>query len=306
MTGDGTAAVAGDAAATLATFAPDNGGTCEIEERCAILVQNDWVFDKETWGQGESWEITDRWNTGYINFYDKLEDKSCGTGAYALPGKDVEENDKGKGTKTTYSYRRSVCLCEDAYADASYDAADFLATSPGLPLGATALPCDDMILTDVEKYDKTTSAEALAIVFIILIVVGLVVVLIACVCAIRPALHNRRRTTRLAQQYPPAPPSSVQPQVYAPQQYPPPTGHVVQGGPQPGYVPQPGYPPQHAPQPGYVTQAPPMATGTVMGTVVQGNYGAPPPGGYGAPPPRGYGAPPPGGYAPQPEGYARE
>ena len=41
-----------------------------------------------------------------------------------------------------------------------------------------------------------------------------------------------------------------------------------------------------------------MATGTVMGTVVQGNYGAPPPGGYGAPPPR--------GYAPQPEGYARE
>lgn len=279
LTGDGTAAVAGDAAATLATFAPDNGGTCEIEERCAILMQNDWVFDKETWGSGESWEVTDRWNTGYINFYDKLEDKSCGTGAYALPGKVVEENDKGKGTKTTYSYRRSVCLCEDAYADALYDAADLLATSPGLPLGATALPCDDMVLTDVEKYDKTTSAEAMAIVFIILIVVGLVVTLIAFVCAIRPALHNRRRATRLAQQYPPAPSPSVQPQVYAPQQYPPPTGQVVvQGGPQPGYVPQPGYAPQqYAPQ--YAPQAP-MATGTVMGTVVQGNYGAPPPEGY--------------------------
>ena len=117
-------------------------------------------------------EVTDRWKTGDITWYgDYIDDKSCGTGDYALPEKEVEENDSGEGTKTRYEHRRSVCLCEDAEADPSYDTADLLATSPGLPSGSAALPCDDMLVSSEDKYDKTTSAEAFAIVFIVLICV---------------------------------------------------------------------------------------------------------------------------------------
>jgi hypothetical protein len=117
-------------------------------------------------------EVTDRWKTGDITWYgDYIDDKSCGTGKYGLPEKEVEENDSGEGTKTRYEHRRSVCLCEDAEADPSYDTADLLATSPGLPSGSAALPCDDMLVSSEDKYDKTTSAEAFAIVFIVLICV---------------------------------------------------------------------------------------------------------------------------------------
>ena len=138
-----------------------------------MLVGNAWYIDKDTWGKGESWEVTHRWRTGEIlaPWVDYIDDKSCGTGDYALPEKEVEENDSGEGTKTRYDHRRSVCLCEDAQADPSYDTADLLATSPGLPLGSAALPCDDMLVYSEEKYDKTTSAEAFAIVFIVLICV---------------------------------------------------------------------------------------------------------------------------------------
>ena len=88
--------IAGDASASLG-FTPDNGGECAIEERCAVLVGNDWVVEKETWGKGESWEVTDRWKTGDITWYgDYIDDKSCGTGKYGLPEKEVDENDSGE------------------------------------------------------------------------------------------------------------------------------------------------------------------------------------------------------------------
>ena len=62
-----------------------------------MLVGNDWVIEKETWGKGESWEVTDRWKTGDITWYgDYIDDKSCGTGKYGLPEKEVEENDSGE------------------------------------------------------------------------------------------------------------------------------------------------------------------------------------------------------------------
>ena len=179
-------------------------------------------------------------------------------------------------------------MCEDAGVD-SYDEDDLLATSPGLPLGSKALPCDDMLVYSEEKYDKTTTAEAFAIVFIVLIVVG------GCIaCSVFAFMSQRRQRMlyeenekkRQAQLANAAPivhaPPVVQPAVqqgyvqpgYAPQ------GQVV--GAYPPAPPQPGYAPQYAPQPGYAPQAP-MATGTV----VQGGYAAQP-----------------GGY--QPEGYKPE
>ena len=161
----------------------------------------------------------------------------------------------------------------------SYDEDDLLATSPGLPLGSKALPCDDMLVYSEEKYDKTTTAEAFAIVFIVLIVVG------GCIaCSVFAFMSQRRQRMlyeenekkRQAQLANAAPivhaPPVVQPQVQ--QGYVQP--QVVQGGyAQPGYAPQQGYAPQGQvvgayppapPQPGYA-QAP-MATGTV----VQGGY----------------------------------
>ena len=181
-------------------------------------------------------------------------------------------------------------MCEDAEVD-SYDEDDLLATSPGLPLGSKALPCDDMLVYSEEKYDKTTTAEAFAIVFIVLIVVG------GCIaCSVFVFMSQRKqrmlaeenekkRQAQLANTAPVvhAPPvvqpvvqqGYVQPQGgYAPQ------GALVQPGygqPQ-GYAPQGqvvgAYPPQppagqvYAPQPGYAPQ----------GTVVQGGYA--PEGGY--------------------------
>ena len=254
-----------------------------------MLVGNGWVIEEKTWHKGESYEKTDRWKTGDINWPgDYIDDKSCGTGEYALPEKEVEENDSGEGTKTRYEHRRSVCLCEDAQMD-SYDEDDLLATSPGLPLGSKALPCDDMLVYSEEKYDKTTTAEAFAIVFIVLIVVG------GCIaCSVFAFMSQRRQRMlyeenekkRQAQLANAAPivhaPPVVQPQVqqgyvqpqagYAPQ------GAVVQPGygqpqvVQGGYAPQGqvvgAYPPAppagqvYAPQPGYAPQ----------GTVVQGGY----------------------------------
>ena len=88
--------IAGDASASLG-FVPDNGGECAIEERCAVLVGNGWVIEEKTWHKGESYEKTDRWKTGDINWPgDYIDDKSCGTGEYALPEKEVEENDSGE------------------------------------------------------------------------------------------------------------------------------------------------------------------------------------------------------------------
>ena len=116
-------------------------------------------------------------------------------------------------------------MCEDAEADPSYDTADLLATSPGLPLGSTALPCDDMLVSSEDKYDKTTSAEAFAIVFIVLIVVGSCVACSVCVFMSRRKQrmlieeNEKKRQAQLA---------NAAPVVHAPP--------VVQ----PGYV-QPGY-----------------------------------------------------------------
>ena len=184
-----------------------------------------------------------------------------------------------------------MCLCEDAAPDASYDTDDLLATSPGLPSGSAALPCDDMLVSSEDKYDKTTSAEAFAIVFIVLIVVG------SCIaCSVFAFMSQRRQRMlyeenekkRQAQLANAAPivhaPPVVQPQVqqgyvqpgYAPQ------GAVVQPGygqpqvVQGGYAPQGqvvgAYPPQ-PPQPGY-----PQPGYAPQGTVVQGGYA--PEGGY--------------------------
>ena len=169
-------------------------------------------------------------------------------------------------------------MCEDAEADPSYDTADLLATSPGLPLGSAALPCDDMLVSSEDKYDKTTSAEAFAIVFIVLIVVGSCVACSVCVFMSRRKQrmlieeNEKKRQAQLANAAPVvhAPPvvqpgyvqpGYGQPQVVQggygqPQPYPPPTGQVVGSYPPQGYAPQPGY-----------AQAP-MATGTV----VQGGY----------------------------------
>ena len=167
-------------------------------------------------------------------------------------------------------------MCEDAEVD-SYDEDDLLATSPGLPLGSKALPCDDMLVYSEEKYDKTTTAEAFAIVFIVLIVVG------GCIaCSVFAFMSQRRqrmlyeenekkRQAQLANAAPivHAPPvvqpqvqqGYVQPQVVQggygqPQPYPPPTGQVVGA-----------YPP-----------APPVQGYAPQGTVVQGGYA--PEGGY--------------------------
>ena len=42
-------------------------------------------------------EVTDRWKTGEITWYgDYIDDKSCGTGKYGLPEKEVDENDSGE------------------------------------------------------------------------------------------------------------------------------------------------------------------------------------------------------------------
>ena len=155
-----------------------------------------------------------------------------------------------------------MCLCEDAAPDASYDTDDLVATSPGLPLGSTALPCDDMLVTREDKYDKTTSAEAFAIVFIVLIVVG------SCIACSVFAFMSRRRQSMLIEENErkrQAQLANAAPVVHAPP--------VVQPVVQPGYV-QPqvvqgGYAPQGQvvgsyppapPQPGYA----PMATGTVV------------------------------------------
>ena len=148
-----------------------------------------------------------------------------------------------------------MCLCEDAAPDSSYDTADLLATSPGLPLGSKALPCDDMLVSSEDKYDKTTSAEAFAIVFIVLIVVGSCVACSVCVFMSRRKQamlieeNEKKRQAQLANappivHAPPVVQPVVQPGYVQPQPYPPPTGQVVGS-----------YPPQ-----GYA----PMATGTVV------------------------------------------
>ena len=165
-------------------------------------------------------------------------------------------------------------MCEDAEADSSYDTADLLATSPGLPSGSAALPCDDMLVSSEDKYDKTTSAEAFAIVFIVLIVVGSCVACSVCVFMSRRKQrmfieeNEKKRQAQLANAAPVvhAPPvvqPVVQPGYVQPQVvqggYGAPQGTVVQGG----YAPQGqvvgSYPPA-PPQPGYA----PMATGTVV------------------------------------------
>ena len=170
-------------------------------------------------------------------------------------------------------------MCEDAQVD-SYDEDDLLATSPGLPLGSKALPCDDMLVYSEEKYDKTTTAEAFAIVFIVLIVVG------GCIACSVFAFMSQRRQRMLYEENEKkrqAQLANAPPVVHAPP--------VVQPVVQQGYVqPQAGYAPQGAVvQPGYGQPQ-----------VVQGGYGAPQGQVVGAYPPQ-----PPAGqvYAPQP-GYA--
>ena len=168
-----------------------------------------------------------------------------------------------------------MCLCEDAAPDASYDTDDLLATSPGLPSGSAALPCDDMLVSSEDKYDKTTSAEAFAIVFIVLIVVGSC---IACSVFVFMSQRRQRMLTEENEKKRQAQLANTAPVVHAP----PVVQPVVQSGyvqpqvVQGGYAPQGqvvgAYPPAppvqgYAPQPGYAPQAP-MATGTV----VQGGY----------------------------------
>ena len=163
-------------------------------------------------------------------------------------------------------------MCEDAEVD-SYDEDDLLATSPGLPLGSKALPCDDMLVYSEEKYDKTTTAEAFAIVFIVLIVVG------GCIACSVFAFMSQRRQRMLYEENEKkrqAQLANAAPIVHAPPVVQP---AVQQGYVQPGYAPQGqvvgAYPPAppagqvYAPQPGYAPQ----------GTVVQGGY-APESGGY--------------------------
>ena len=138
-----------------------------------------------------------------------------------------------------------------------------------------------MLVSTEEKYDKTTSAEAFAIVFIVLIVVGSCIACSVCVFMSRRKQamlieeNEKKRQAQLANTAPVvhAPPvvqpvvqqGYVQPQVVQ-GGYGAPQGQVV--GAYPPAAPQQGY----APQPGYAPQ----------GTVVQG------------------------GYAPQPEGYKPE
>ena len=155
-------------------------------------------------------------------------------------------------------------MCEDAQVD-SYDEDDLLATSPGLPLGSKALPCDDMLVYSEEKYDKTTTAEAFAIVFIVLIVVG------GCIACSVFAFMSQRRQRMLYEENEKkrqAQLANAAPIVHAPPVVQP---AVQQGYVQPGYAPQGqvvgAYPPA-PPQPGYAPQ----------GTVVQGGYA--PEGGY--------------------------
>ena len=138
-----------------------------------------------------------------------------------------------------------------------------------------------MLVSSEDKYDKTTSAEAFAIIFIVLIVVGSCVACSVCVFMSRRKQsmlieeNEKKRQAQLA---------NTAPVVHAPP--------VVQPAVQPGYV-QPGY---GQPQ------------------VVQGGYGVPQGQVVGSYPP----APPVQGYAPmatgtvvqaggyQPEGYKPE
>ena len=160
-------------------------------------------------------------------------------------------------------------MCEDAEVD-SYDEDDLLATSPGLPLGSKALPCDDMLVYSEEKYDKTTTAEAFAIVFIVLIVVG------GCIACSVFAFMSQRRQRMLYEENEKkrqAQLANAAPIVHAPP--------VVQPAVQQGYV-QPqvvqgGY---GAPQGQVVGAYPPAppAGYAPQGTVVQGGYA--PEGGY--------------------------
>ena len=173
-------------------------------------------------------------------------------------------------------------MCEDAQVD-SYDEDDLLATSPGLPLGSKALPCDDMLVYSEEKYDKTTTAEAFAIVFIVLIVVG------GCIACSVFAFMSQRRQRMLYEENEKkrqAQLANAPPVVHAPP--------VVQPVVQQGYVqPQAGYAPQGAVvQPGYAPQ----------GQVVGAYPPAPPAGQVYAPAPQGTVVQ--GGY--QPENYNRE
>ena len=155
-------------------------------------------------------------------------------------------------------------MCEDAEVD-SYDEDDLLATSPGLPLGSKALPCDDMLVYSEEKYDKTTTAEAFAIVFIVLIVVG------GCIACSVFAFMSQRRQRMLYEENEKkrqAQLANAAPIVHAPP--------VVQPQVQQGYV-QPGYAPQGQVVGAY-PPAPPVQGYAPQGTVVQGGYA--PEGGY--------------------------
>ena len=190
-------------------------------------------------------------------------------------------------------------MCEDAQVD-SYDEDDLLATSPGLPLGSTALPCDDMLVYSEEKYDKTTTAEAFAIVFIVLIVVG------GCIACSVFAFMSQRRQRMLYEENEKkrqAQLANAAPIVHAPP--------VVQPQVQQGYVqPQAGYAPQGAVvQPGYGQPQVVQGGYAPQGQVVGAYPPAPPAGQVYAPQP-GYNAPQgtvvQGGYAPESGGYKPE
>ena len=175
----------------------------------------------------------------------------------------------------------------------SYDEDDLLATSPGLPLGSKALPCDDMLVYSEEKYDKTTTAEAFAIVFIVLIVVG---GCIACSVFVFMSQRRQRMLYEENEKKRQAQLANAAPIVHAPP--------VVQPQVQQGYVqPQAGYAPQGAVvQPGYGQPQVVHGGYAPQGQVVGAYPPAPPAGQVYAPAPQGTVVQ--GGY--QPENYNRE
>jgi len=145
---------------------PDDGGGCDISERCTVLVDNEWNTKRKCWSKGDC----EKWKTGWINRKEGLDDKSCGTGRYPVPppaGR-VKDKDKEKelgrvklAARLTYGHRRNVCLCEKT-PPATYDPAALELSSPGLAAGSVALVCDDMVAKHV-KYDRSVTMPTWAV-----------------------------------------------------------------------------------------------------------------------------------------------
>ena len=136
-----------------AVGAPDNGGSCQIEEMCTVLLANAWETTTAKWADGSK----ETWYTGNIIRNQRIDDKSCGTGRLDVPSKTKNGDDR-----VSYAHRTSPCLCENSKPAAGYDydvLDDLAIASPGHPNGSTALTCDDMLVTDTWKSNKATAAQ---------------------------------------------------------------------------------------------------------------------------------------------------